>query len=196
LPTGFGGTSVSVQDSSGATSLAPLLYVIPTQVNFEVPPGAATGPATVTVTSGDGTQSLASVQIASVAPGIFELNSDELVAAYVTLYHADGSATVEQVYAVNSAGAVVASPVSLGSSTDQAYLFIFGTGIEAAGTSGVQATVAGASVPVEYAGPQGTFVGLDQVNVLLPASLKGSGSVTIEVMANGIAANIVNMTIQ
>ena len=96
LPPSFGGTSVSIQDSSGATSLAPLLYVIPTQVNFEVPPGVATGAATLTVTSGDGTQSIASVQIADVAPGLFEQNSAGLAAAYVILYHADGTHTVEQ----------------------------------------------------------------------------------------------------
>jgi uncharacterized protein (TIGR03437 family) len=196
LPTTFGGTSVSILDSSGATSLAPLLYVIPTQVNFEVPPGLATGTAQVTVNSGDGTQSTASVQIAPVAPGIFELNSAGLAAAYITLYHADGSTTVEQLYTVNSAGAVVATPVSLGSSTDQAYLFIFGTGIEAAGTAGVTVSVGGTSVAVQYAGPQGGFVGLDQVNALLPASLKGSGNVMIDVTANGIAANSVNITIQ
>jgi uncharacterized protein (TIGR03437 family) len=169
--------------------------VIPTQVNFEVPPGVATGAAQVTVNSGDGTQSTASVEIAAVAPGVFELNTGGLAAAYVILYHTDDTQTVEQVYTV-SGGAIVASAVSLGSSTDQAYLFIFGTGIEAAGTSGVTVSVGGTSVPVSYAGPQGGFVGLDQVNVKLPASLAGSGNVTIQVTANGLAANPVNITIQ
>jgi uncharacterized protein (TIGR03437 family) len=196
LPTSFGGTSISIQDASGNVTAAPLLYVIPTQVNFEVPPGLAIGPATVTITSGDGTQSAASVQIASVAPGIFELNGSGLAAAYVTLYHADGSQTVEQLYTVNSAGTVVATPISLGSSTDQAYLFLFGTGLQGAGTAGVTVTIGGINVPVEYAGAQGGFVGLDQVNVQVPASLAGSGNVTIQVMANSIAANVVNMTIQ
>jgi uncharacterized protein (TIGR03437 family) len=196
LPTSFGGTSISIQDASGNVTAAPLLYVIPAQVNFEVPPGLATGPATVTITSGDGTQSAASVQVASVAPGIFELNSGGLAAAYVTLYHADGSTTVEQVYTVNSAGAVVATPVSLGSSTDQAYLFIFGTGLQEAGTAGVTVSLGGVNVPVSYAGAQGGFVGLDQVNVQLPASLRGKGNVTIQVTAGGIAANAVSVTIQ
>lgn len=195
LPTIFGGTTVSILDAAGNVAAAPLLYVIPTQVNFEVPPGLATGPATVTISSGDGTKSAASVQIAAVAPGIFELNSSGLAAAYVTLYHANGTQTVEQVYTV-SGNSVVASPVSLGSSTDQAYLFIFGTGIQAAGTSGVKVTIGGSALPVSYAGAQGGFVGLDQVNALLPQSLKGKGNVNINVTANGIAANAVNITIQ
>jgi uncharacterized protein (TIGR03437 family) len=175
---------------------APLLYVKPTQVNFEVPPGLAFGPANVTITSGDGTQSAASVQVASVAPGIFELNSEGLAAAYVILYHTNNTQTVEQVYTVTSAGAVVATPVSLGSSTDQAYLFIFGTGLQDAGTAGVTVSVGGVNVPVSYAGAQGGFVGLDQVNVKLPASLAGKGNVTVQVTANGIAANAVNVTIE
>jgi uncharacterized protein (TIGR03437 family) len=195
LPTSFGGTSVSIIDASGTMSLAPLLYVSAGQVNFEVPPGVATGAATVTVTSGDGTQSIASVQIATVAPGLFELNSSGLAAAYVILYHANGTQTVEQVYTVTG-GDVVATPVSLGSSTDKAYLFLFGTGFEAAGTVGVKVYIGGTNDPVSFAGSQGGFVGLDQANVELPASLTGKGKVTIQLTADGIAANAVNITIQ
>jgi uncharacterized protein (TIGR03437 family) len=196
LPTNFGGTSISIVDSSGATSLAPLLYVSPTQVNFEVPPAAAVGPAQATVTSGDGTKSTAIVKIEPVAPGVFELNGSGLAAADVIVYHPDGSYTVEQVYAVNSSGAIVANPVSLGSVTDKPYLVIFGTGFQAAGTTGVQVSIAGSNIPVQYAGPQGTFTGLDQANVLLPASLAGKGNVAIQLTANGLVANVVNITIQ
>ncbi len=195
LPTSFGGTSISIQDSSGNTTLAPLLYVSPGQVNFEVPPGIATGAATVTITSGDGTETLAKVQIAPVAPGLFALNSSGLAAAYVILYHSGGTQTVEQVYTVSS-GAVVATPVSLGSSSDQAYLFLFGTGFQAAGTAGVTVSIDGSNVPVTFAGPQGGFAGLDQANVELPSSLAGKGNVSIQLTANGIAANAVNITIQ
>lgn len=196
LPTAFGGTSVSILDSSGATTLAPLLYVIPTQVNFEVPPGIATGAAQVTITGGDGTLSSATLQIAPVAPGLFEQNTGGLAAAYVILYHADGTQTVEQDYAVNNAGAIVASPISLGSTTDQAYLFLFGSGFDAAGTAGVTVSIGGMNLPIQYAGVQGGFAGLDQVNVELPASLAGSGNVTIQLSATGLAANPVNITIQ
>jgi uncharacterized protein (TIGR03437 family) len=165
-------------------------------VNFEVPPAAAIGAAQATITSGDGTKSTAVVNIEPVAPGVFELNSGGLAAADVIVYHADGTYTAENVYAVDSSGAIVASPVSLGSATDQAYLVLFGTGFQAAGTAGVKVSIAGNSVPVKYAGPQGGFVGLDQANVLLPVSLAGKGNVTIGLTANGLAANTVNITIQ
>jgi uncharacterized protein (TIGR03437 family) len=75
-------------------------------------------------------------------------------------------------------------------------LFLFGTGLQDAGTAGVTVSISGTSIPVSYADTQGGFVGLDQVNVLLPASLAGKGNVTIQVTANGIAANAVNITFE
>jgi uncharacterized protein (TIGR03437 family) len=194
LPTSFGGTSVTIVDASGATSEAPLVYVIPSQVNFEVPPGTAPGQARVTVVSGDGTTSSGTLQVAAEAPGVFALNSADLAAAYVILYHADGTQTVEQVYSVSSTNALVATPVSLGSAADQAYLFLFGTGFDAAKSAAL--TIGSTTLAAAYVGPQGGYAGLDQVNVLLPGSLAGAGNVTLQLKVDGLAANIVNLTIQ
>lgn len=194
LPVTEAGTSVSLIDSSGTTVAAPLLYVSPEQVNFYVPTGMAAGLASVTVTSGDGIESATAVDIAPVAPGLFELNSSALAAAEVLLV-SGSSQTYEQVYTVNSTGAIVAAPVNI-SSAGAAYLLLYGTGLQAAGTSGVSVTLNGAPATVIYAGPQGSFVGLDQVNVLLPTSLAGQGNVTVQLTADGIAANAVSITIQ
>jgi FG-GAP-like repeat/FG-GAP repeat len=91
LPTSFGGSSITIVDSAGKSWAAPLIYVSKGQVNFYVPTGVATGTAQLTVTSGDGTKTIGSVQVASVAPGIFTLNSVNLAAAFVVLYHTDGT---------------------------------------------------------------------------------------------------------
>ena len=195
LPTSFGGTSVTLVDAAGKQWQAPLIYVSPGQVNFEIPAGAAAGSAQFTIASGDGTNSTGAAQIASVAPGVFVLNTSNLVAATAARYGADGSVTQLSVYAVDGSGAVVANPVSLGASSDQVYLTIYGTGLQAAGTSDVTVSVNGVNAPVAYAGPQGSYAGLDQVNVLLPRSLAGAGNVTIQLTANGIAANPVQLTI-
>ncbi len=194
LPLSFGGTSLSITDSAGSTNQTPLLYVSPGQVNFEVPDQVASGPAQLTVTSGDGTLSSATVQIAPVAPAMFELNTSGLAAAQVQLI-SGSTQTYEDVYSV-AGGQIVSQPVNIGSSSDQAYLVIYGTGLRAAGTSGISVTLNGASVPVLYGGTQGGFAGLDQINVLLPPSLAGKGLVTIAVKANGIAANPVNITVK
>ncbi len=49
---------------------------------------------------------------------------------------------------------------------------------------------------VEYAGPQGAYAGLDQVNLLIPAGLAGAGKVNVIVTANNKPANPVYVVIQ
>ena len=48
---------------------------------------------------------------------------------------------------------------------------------------------------VGYAGPQGQFKGLDQINVLIPRFVN-RGEVDVNVTINGVAANPVNVTIE
>jgi uncharacterized protein (TIGR03437 family) len=60
----------------------------------------------------------------------------------------------------------------------------------------VTCTIAGQSVPVTYAGPQPQFPGLDQVDVLLPASLKGAGQVRVSITADGVVSNDVALMFQ
>jgi uncharacterized protein (TIGR03437 family) len=45
-------------------------------------------------------------------------------------------------------------------------------------------------VLVKYAGAQGTDVGLDQVNVLIPQSLNGAGQVSLTLTAQDTVNNI------
>jgi uncharacterized protein (TIGR03437 family) len=195
LPTTDAGTSISINDSAGSTTAAPLLYVSPGQVNFEVPAGVALGAAEVDVTSGDGTISSETVQVGSVAPGVFALDAAGLAAADL-LTVSGATQTYSNVFTVSSSGTLAPVPISLGGSGSQVYLILFGTGFQGAGTAGVTVTIGGVNATVAYAGEQGSFAGLDQANVLIPPSLAGKGQVTIQLTANGIAANPVNVTIQ
>jgi uncharacterized protein (TIGR03437 family) len=193
-PTNLGGTTVTVVDSTGASRPAPLFYVSPGQVNYEIPAGTALGTAIVTVQSGDGALSRGPLGIAAVAPSIFTLNGSGLAAAYA-LQILNGAQTYENVYQVGAGNAVVPLPINLGVAGAQVYLLLFGTGVRAAST--VTVTVNGVSVPVLSAGPQGQYAGEDQINVgPLPPSLAGSGNVQIVLTANGITANVVNVSFQ
>jgi uncharacterized protein (TIGR03437 family) len=193
-PTAFGGTSVAIVDSAGQTSATPLVFVSPWQVTFQVPSGVAPGPAKVNVTAGATTQSASNIQVAAVAPALFTLNGSSLAAAIAVRVAADGTQTSQAAFTLNSAGSFSANPISVGS--DPVYLTLFGTGLAAAGTQAVSATVAGVSASVVYAGPQGSFAGLDQVNILLPDSVAGKGNVNVQLTAAGIAANPVQITVQ
>jgi uncharacterized protein (TIGR03437 family) len=147
------------------------------------------------VDRGAGTPLEQRVQIVSVAPGIFTLNGGGLAAA--GLLRVSGAAqTPEGVYAVDAAGAVVALPINMGPASDQIYLTLYGTGLRAAATAGTTLTINGVDVPVQYAGAQGGFVGLDQINVQLPRSLAGAGSVELVVKANGLPTNTVYLEFQ
>jgi uncharacterized protein (TIGR03437 family) len=192
LATAYGNnlaSSVSLTDSSGVAHTASLLYTSPAQINFEIPAGISIGAARVTI----GTQT-AAVQIAAVAPGLFALNGTGLAAAYVVRVGPGYVQTLESIFTTLN-GSYVAVPVNLTPSTDQFYLILFGTGIRGAG-SDVTVAINGINAPVAYAGPQGEFSGLDQVNVLLPPQLAGSGTVNIVLSAASNAANVVNIAIQ
>ncbi|HKX00836.1 MAG TPA: FG-GAP-like repeat-containing protein [Bryobacteraceae bacterium] len=198
LPTMLGETTVAVRDSAGTSRLARLLYVSPGQINFLVPPSTATGTAVVTIT----TQTLAvnivhtaQIQIAPVAPSLFTLNLAGLAAAYITRVRPGQPQSFEPVFTLQN-GDLVGKPIDLGPAGDQVYLILYGTGLRSAGTAGVTAKVEGISAPVGYAGPQNQFAGLDQINVLLPRSLAGTGDASIVVTAAGIDANTVHLTIQ
>jgi uncharacterized protein (TIGR03437 family) len=167
-------------------------------VNFLVAAGAAAGPATVTIASQSGASAVtlsSAIEVAPVAPAMFTLNGSGLAAAYAVLVSSDGTQTVEQVYSAQT-GAVAAVPVNLGSTTDQVYLALYGTGIRNAASGSVTVNIQGLNAPVTYAGPQPGFPGLDQVNVLVPRALAGSGSVSIVLTANQIVANTVYLSIQ
>jgi hypothetical protein len=88
LPLTLGGVSVDVVDSSGADLQAPLYFVSPGQVNFLVPDGSASGPATVRVTAFDGTIYQGSVVVQDTVPGLFtaSANGEGTAAGMLDLY--------------------------------------------------------------------------------------------------------------
>jgi uncharacterized protein (TIGR03437 family) len=192
LATAYGqnlASPVSLKDSAGVVYQAAVLYNSPTQINFEIPASVSLGAATVSI----GTQT-AAVQIGAVAPGLFTLNSAGLAAAYVVRVDPGNVQTVEPIFSTQN-GSNVAVPLSLSPAGDQFYLILFGTGIRGAGSK-VSVTLNGINAAVAYAGPQGASGGLDQVDVLLPAQLAGSGTVKVVLTAGPVAANVVNFVVQ
>jgi uncharacterized protein (TIGR03437 family) len=194
LPGTFDGVAVTITDAKGNITNAPLSFVSPSQVEFQVPSTVAAGLAQVTVTAPGSTQTASNVVIAPVAPALFTVNGNALVSAYAVSVSATGAQTVQLAYALNPQGSYSAAPIKMGSGS-QVYLTLYGTGIQAAGLSNVAVTVNGVSTTVVYVGNSG-YPGVDQVNVLLPSSLAGAGTVALQLTASGIAANTVQIAIQ
>ena len=176
-----------------------LIAVTPSQVNAVLPAGLQPGPAVIDLTTSSGAQITGTVTLAAVAPSLFTAGESGrgVAAAQVVIAHSDGSQTFIPAIATCSSSGCTPIPINLGSSTDQAYLVLFGTGIRGAGgASAMTATVGNTPCQVTYAGPQKTYFGLDQVDVELPHSLAGSGTVNVVIKAAGETANTVTMDIQ
>ncbi len=200
LPTTLAGTTIKVRDSAGAERSAPLFFVSPTQVNFLIPAGTATGAASLTLTASDGSTAVGTIQIANVAPSLFSANaSGQGVATGVALrFRPNGQQVIEPIAQFDPAqNRFVAAPIDLGVENEQVFLVLFGTGLRFRnGLSSVNARIGGANAQVLFAGAQGDFVGLDQVNIGLPRSLAGRGEVDIVLMVDGKAANTVKVSIK
>ncbi len=199
-PTSLAETTVRITDSNGIERLAPLFFASPGQVNYQVPPGSAPGLARLSVTSGDGSLSISSAQITPVAPGVFTANSSgrDVAAALTVKARADGSQLIEFVFRCDAAiGRCVSVPIDLEPETDRVALVLFGTGIRfRSSASPVSVMIGGQNSEVLFAGAQGTFAGLDQINVLLPRSLVGRGEVPVVVNVDGTSANTVTINIR
>ncbi len=207
LPTTLNGTTVKVLDSLGVERSAPLFYVSPTQVNYQVPAGTATGWAYITLKNSAGVSSYATTRIVSGAFSLFTFNSTGtgVPAAYIQRVKANGSQQIEIVGQYDSVlNNWVTTPIDLGPESDQVYLVLFGTGIRGWGGStspavcyfGTDTTSYIPALP-SYAGAQPNFVGVDQINVLLPRSLAGRGEINLYVTANaGPTSNAVKINVR
>jgi uncharacterized protein (TIGR03437 family) len=198
LPTTLAGTTVRVIDSQGIERLAPLFYVSPTQVNYQLPPGAATGTATVTITGANNNIATGTIQVAEVNPGLFTASANGMgVAAGLALRIKPGNVqTYEPIAQFDAAmNKWVSLPINLGPATDQVYLVLFGTGIRFH-SQAPSATFDGVSVQVTFAGAQNQFVGLDQVNIFLPNNLVPRGEKDLILTVDGKQANTVRVNVQ
>lgn len=158
IPTNLAGTTVSV----GGT-LAPLLYVSPTQINFQVPSATQAGDAKIVVNGPGGASSEFSFDVTAQAPSVFQygenhalaqnanglLNSQEApasVGSYVTVY-LTGQGAVDN--PVPDGAAAPPSPISTA-------------------TAKVAAKIGPADATVQFLGLTSQFAGLAQANIQVP----------------------------
>lgn len=202
VPTQLAGVTVNVRDSAGAARMAPLFYVSPTQINLEIPAGAAPGAATVTVVS-SGPPVVGSALIQNAVPTIFTAAPSVLPAAYAITYGADNQPQAPLSVTSCQADGCASVPIPRPTGS-RVFLELFATGIR----NHVAPVVVSLNGPVEslivkpaYAGPQGQFEGLDQVNVEITnlPSLSASPDGTMYFLllnVDGQASNVVPFVLQ
>ncbi len=161
LPTSVESVSVSVNGQ-----LAPVLYVTPTQVNFQVPWETALGPATVTVAVNGGPSNAVTVNVLGAAPGLFSTSSGQAIVqnSDYTLNSPTNPAKVgSTIVAYLSGSGTVSPPVADGAIAPIGTLVYL--------NSGSSATIGSSTAQVAFAGLAPGFVGLVQVNIVVPSGL-------------------------
>ncbi len=155
--------------------------------------------ATVTVKDSAGTSRLAELLYASPGQINYRVPAESAL-GYATVVVAAGTksytsninvgAVYPHLFIANAEEAAAGQVLRSGSDT---YLVLYGSGRGSVTTA--TATVAGVAATVEYAGPQGTFAGLDQYNILVPRSLAGRGKSEVVLTVGGRISNTVYVTI-
>jgi uncharacterized protein (TIGR03437 family) len=187
LQTVVGGASVLVNGT-----LAPMFYSFYGQLAFQMPLSTATGTATVQVKRDDGaTSNLASVQVASRAPGILVISK-----ADYSVVSASNPAHAGDVLLIWSIGMGTTSPVvteGQPAPTSPLAMLVdtpaisFGTGI---------ATIVPATTAPIYSLLAPTYAGLYQIAVTVPSSCPKGTVYVIVGFPDGTFSNTVQMVVQ
>jgi adhesin/invasin len=185
LPTSLAGTTVLV---NGIT--APLFFVSPSQINFQMPSATGEGSASIVVTTNAGSSSAVTPLISPVQPGLYiypdlrakALNQDLTlhtrqtpigVGGYVVLYLTGLGPTTP---GVPDGQPAPANPLAYANGT-------------------VQVTIGGLPATVAFAGLAPGFAGLFQVNAQIPSGLT-PGDQPVFVSVNGVPSNAGLITVQ
>ncbi len=188
LPTTAANVSVTVNDKA-----APIFYLSPTQINFQVPWSTPTsGSVNVAVTYLGGASNTLSVPVATAAPGLFS-RSDLPGAAVVqnsdySLNDPSNPAKAGSTIIAYLTGSGPVSPaVADGAPTPSSPL------VNA--TAAVTATIGSAPATVSFTGLAPFFVGLVQMNIAVPTSL-APGVYPLAITIDGQAANSATIAVK
>jgi uncharacterized protein (TIGR03437 family) len=184
LPSSLAGVSVSFNDFA-----APLLYVAPGQINAQLPFEVASNrPVNVVVNNNGILSTPQAVQVAAFAPGVFTVNGHAIA------IHSDGSLAAP----AGSIAQIASHPAEPGETLE-----ILATGLGPVNPPAItgnnsldvpRSTIASpivlmgdSSAPVTFSGLSPQFVGVYQLNVVVPASAP-SGDVPLQIQIGGLSS--------
>jgi uncharacterized protein (TIGR03437 family) len=184
LSPSFGGLSVSVNSVN-----APILFVSPTQVNFQVPWETAVGSAKVTINNGL-TSNTVTVPVLNAGPGLFVQTSGQAIAQNSDFsLNTPGNPAKEglPIVAYLTGSGPVNPAVADGAVAPSSSPF-------AQVTSSYSATIGSATAQVVFAGLTPGFVGLLQMNIVVPTGL-AKGDYPLVVTIHGESSNSGNVSV-
>jgi uncharacterized protein (TIGR03437 family) len=184
LPLGpsLGGVAVQVNGVA-----APVLYVSSTQINFQIPWETKTGTGTVLVGINGFASTAVNINVQAAAPGLFVQGSHAAVlnSDFSLNSSSDPTKVGGTVLAyLTGAGAVSNQPAD-GAPAGSDLSTVIST---------VTATIGGQTAEVSFAGLAPGFVGLWQVNIVVPSGL-AQGDFPLIVTAGGQSSNAANVSV-
>ncbi|MEK7833537.1 MAG: BACON domain-containing carbohydrate-binding protein, partial [Acidobacteriota bacterium] len=206
LPINLAGTVLKVRDQAGNERPSPLFFVSPNQINYQLPAGTVTGPASVTIFKGNDKLFSCQINVSKVAPGFFTVDGSGrgIPAGQALRYRPsipNSAPQSEPLFFIDASQRNVLRPIDLGADlgagSDQVFLVLYGTGFRLrTSLANVTARIGAMTLPVLFAGPQGDYAGLDQVNIQIPRSLAGRGEVDLVLTVDGQQSNVVRISIK
>ncbi len=191
---GSAATRVTVEGVTNSSEVdCTILYAGAGQINLAIPAGIPLdAPSMLKIYNGTTLIGHGAPMIRRLDPGVFTANSVGTGLAAGQLLRVNKVTSQQSTEELSATGNI------LNPTTEDAYLILYATAIRNRfELSQVIAKVNGVTVPTAYAGPQGFYAGLDQINIgPLPSSLKGIGLKNFNLTVEGIPANVVQVNLQ
>jgi uncharacterized protein (TIGR03437 family) len=194
--------TLPIQNTLGGLSLqfsgvplAPLFFAGPTQTNAQIPWELAGQTQTTVVAIFNGQSSSAqTVSLAAYAPGIFVSQPATALGAIVDSHYllvdsanpATAGSTVVQIFCTGL-GPVTNQPATGAASPGSPLAWT---------TTKATATIGGMAADVSFSGLAPGFVGLYQVNALVPPGSAKGGAVPVTIAIGGVSSNTVTIAVQ
>jgi uncharacterized protein (TIGR03437 family) len=193
LSTSLGGVTVKFVSGS-ITADAPLLYLQSNQINAAVPWNLVPGDATVTVTNGSVTSAPATVKIGSFSPAVFPIGT------MAAVQNVDGSLAQP----AGSISGRTTHPAAIGD-----VVIIYATGLgpvdDTPAEGGIPSKttntlhkpfvgIGGISAEIQFSGLSPQFVGVYQLNVVVPNVAPGD-AVPVQLTLGGITSPKLTMAV-
>jgi len=184
LPNSLGGVSLTVNNKP-----APILYINSTQVNFQIPWETAPGPAKIVLSVNGVVSNQSNFNVLATAPGIFSYGGGRAVVTNQdnSLNTSGNPAKVgSTITAYLTGSGAVSPPVADGAAAPSDPLSKV--------TAAYSATIGSNSAEVSFAGLAPGFVGLLQMNIVVPTGLS-QGNFPLVVTIGGETSNSATISV-
>jgi uncharacterized protein (TIGR03437 family) len=183
----LGGEGVSVSVNGKA---APVFFASPTQINFQVPWETAVGTASVTVSVAGGGSNAFPVPVVTAGPGLFVSGNSAIVqnAADYSLNSPGHPAAPGSTIVAYLTGSGPVSPAAADGIAAPLDSLVYATAPQSA-------AIGSAGAAVSFAGLAPGWIGLMQVNVVVPPGL-AAGTYALTITIDGQTSNAGNIMVQ